>query len=479
MPTPGSTGPPPGLEAFIAEVADHLDSASVLTDPIDRESHATPWRGTPGRTPAVLRPSNTPAVADIVRRAAAHGVRLIPQGANTGLVEGSVPDKYNTMAVLSTDRLNDRLKIDAADRTVVVGAGVRLSTLNEALAPHGLTLPIDLGADPSIGGMVSTNTGGAAMFHHGDVRHHLLGLEVVLAEPPGEVLNDLHPLRKDNTSPKVSDWFVGAAGRFGVVTAAALEVKALDRDRATAFLVPADDTAAVTITARLERALGHRMRAVEAIGAEALELTAGEDGVRNPFGGASPPPLTLLVEVATTDPPTRSPSMEDALTTALAEMDPRLLLDARVVPPADAWALRHRISESLARTGTVLGFDLSVRRSRLPELRSALDEQIRPHLPDGAVLVEFGHWGDGGLHANVVFPHDVFGGRPLHAETVAGLRRRIWAVAAGLDGSWASEHGWGPANDAALANHGDPVRLDLLDRMKTMLDPNGILGRPR
>ena len=291
LPGPEHRASPPGLPDFIAEVRDALDASGVLTDPVDREAYATPWRGTPGRTPVVVRPATTAAVAEVVQLASRHRVRLIPQGANSGLVEASVPDRYGHMVVLSLERLRSRLEVDVDDRTVIADAGVRLSTLNEALAPHGLSLPIDLGSDPSLGGMVSTNTGGARMIHHGDLRRHLLGLEVVLAEPPGAVLDDLGALRKNNTSPKVSDWFIGAAGRFGIVTAVALEVAAIDRDRATAFLVPADDRAAVTITAALERALGHRLRAVEAMDAQALGLAAGEPGVHNPFGEDAPPPL--------------------------------------------------------------------------------------------------------------------------------------------------------------------------------------------
>lgn len=482
MPRRGEVDPPPELDAFIAALLDRLDAASVLTDPIALEAYATPWRGTVGRTPVVARPADTAAVAEVVRLAARHRVRLIPQGANTGLVEGSVPDRFGTMAVLSLERLNDRLEIDVADRTAVVGAGVLLSSLNEAVAPDRLTLPIDLGSDPSVGGMVSTNTGGARMVHHGDMRRRVLGLEVVLADPPGAVLDDLRRLRKDNAGPGVSDWFIGAAGRFGVVTAVALELSPVDRDRATAYLVPADDRAAVDITTALERSLGHRLRAVEAIGAEALRVAADHEGVRSPFRGDNPPPLTLLVEVASSDanPAARGDrSSEEALTDALSNLDSGLLADAVVVPPAEAWTFRHQISEALARCGMVLGFDLSVRRSRLPELRVALDEHVRPALPDGAQLVEFGHWADGGLHANIVLPQKTFGGRPLHAQTLEGLRRRMWQVVADLDGSWAAEHGWGPANDEALATHGDPVRRELLNRMETMLDPHCILGRPR
>ncbi len=116
-----------------------------------------------------------------------------------------MPDRFGTMAVLSLERLNTRLEIDVADRTAVVGAGVLLSSLNEAVAPDRLTLPIDLGSDPSVGGMVSTNTGGARMVHHGDMRRRVLGLEVVLADPPGAVLDDLRRLRKDNAGPGMSD----------------------------------------------------------------------------------------------------------------------------------------------------------------------------------------------------------------------------------------------------------------------------------
>ncbi|MEZ5383389.1 MAG: FAD-binding oxidoreductase [Microthrixaceae bacterium] len=479
LPSTAHAGPPPGLGPFLKEVAEVLDAAGVLTDPAERERYATPWRGPTGRTPAVLRPRSTEDVAAIVRLAVAHGVRLIPQGANTGLVEASVPDPFGAMVVLSLGRLNRRLDIDPADRTVVASAGVLLSTLNEALACHGLTMPIDVGSDPSVGGMVSTNTGGARMAHHGDVRRRVLGLEVVLAEPPGEVLDGLAALRKDNTSPRVSDWFIGAGGRFGVVTAAALEVVPMDHHAVTAFVVPTDDQAAVDLTVALEQRLGGRLRAVEALGSEALALAVAQDGVRSPFAGNDAgsdtewPHLTLLIESATAD-ATEASDLEVALVDALAALPTGLVTTAVIVPAADAWALRHGLSASLARAGTVVGFDLSVRRSRLPALRQALDQQIRPSLPPDAILVEFGHWGDGSLHANVVFGD----GRP-HAQTEAGLRRRMWELVTNLGGSWASEHGWGPANDQALAEHGDPARTNLLARMKAMLDPYDVLGRPR
>jgi FAD/FMN-containing dehydrogenase len=98
------------------------------------------------------------------------------------------------MVVLSLERLRGDIVIDPVDRTAVVPAGTPLSVLNDALAAHGLMFPIDLGADPSLGGMVATNTGGSRMVRYGDVRHHVLGVEAVLADDDASVLDALSPL---------------------------------------------------------------------------------------------------------------------------------------------------------------------------------------------------------------------------------------------------------------------------------------------
>ena len=75
------------------------------------------------------------------------------------------------------------------NRSVRVGAGVRLSELNAKLEQHGLFFPIDLGADPMVGGMISTNTGGSRFMRYGDVRANTLGLKVVLGIRNAPCLN--------------------------------------------------------------------------------------------------------------------------------------------------------------------------------------------------------------------------------------------------------------------------------------------------
>ena len=147
-------------------------------------------------------------------------VRLLAQGANTGLVGASTPHASGEMLVLSLERLTRPLEIDAVGRTVVAGGGVLMSQLDAALEPHGLMFPIDLGADPTVGGMVVTNTGGTRLLRYGDVRQNLLGIEVVLAD--GSVLDLMTALRKNNTGLDAKQLFVGTSGVFGIVTRALL-----------------------------------------------------------------------------------------------------------------------------------------------------------------------------------------------------------------------------------------------------------------
>src|SRR5690606_6409459 len=111
------------------------------------------------------------------------------------------------------------------------------------LARHGLAYPIDLGADPSIGGMVASNTGGARFIRYGDVRRSVLGLKVVLADEAGTLLDLGGALRKNNVGLDLKQLFIGTGGAYGVITHIDLEVQRLPRQSATSLVVPRDRAA--------------------------------------------------------------------------------------------------------------------------------------------------------------------------------------------------------------------------------------------
>ena len=440
-------------------LAASLPPGAVLGPDEDLSAYETPWRGEAGRAAFVVRPGDLEQLRETVRWLVRARQPVVVQGANTGLVGASVPGQGGAVAVLSTERLTALLDVHVADRAVTAGAGVRLSTLDERLAAHGLELPVDLGADPSVGGIVATNAGGARVLRHGDVRHRLLGLEAVLLDDDAKVVGDLRPLRKKNDTIRVADLLVGSAGLLAVVSAATFAVEARERDRATAYLLTSG--ALVEACRRLEEDLGARVGALELVSGAALDAAVRRlPDLPDPFPGRSVD-VALLVEVT-------GPGAQDALVDALDRLG-SLVSDAAVLPPERAWALRHGLSEALAREGTVLGLDVSVPRDAIEPVRREVGLVVEDLVP-GARLADFGHVGDGGLHLNVILP------ATASKSDASTLRRAVYDLVTRAGGSFSAEHGLGPVNVAWWLEHEPAPARSALAAVKRALDPYGLLG---
>ena len=170
-------------------------------------------------------------VADLLAFADKHNVTIVPQGGNTGLVGGGVPDKSGTMIILSLRRMNNIRSLSVDNRSMVVEAGCILQDIHTAAEENGLYFPLNLAAKGScsIGGNLSTNAGGINVLRYGTTRDLCLGLEVVLLG--GKVMNLLTPLRKDNTGYDLKQLFIGAEGTLGIITAASLKLSPLPKAR--------------------------------------------------------------------------------------------------------------------------------------------------------------------------------------------------------------------------------------------------------
>ena len=457
----GSVRPPRPADQLAAELG---PQGVLLAERDDTSGYATPARGVPGRPVDVVRPASTEEVRTVVRWATQHGIRLLPQGANSGLVGASTPPPdAEGVVVLTTERLREGVRIDPADRTAVVPAGLRLSELNELAATHGLWFPIDLGADPSVGGMVATNTGGARMLRHGDVRRRTLGVEAVLADEGVSVLDTLRTYRKDNRGVDLTDMIVGSSGALGIVTRAALDLAVLPAETACAWIPLRDPADAVTLLVDLEARLDPLLAAFEVVSAAAL-AAAGAVGHPLDLGDA---PWSVLVEVA--GPVGCGDRLVD---TALSS--PVDTSGAVVLPQDRAWAPRHAITSGLARSGTVVGHDVAVPRAALPALVTEVTDTVRDTWPE-ATFADFGHWGDGGVHLNVVFPP----GRTVDDAVVDEVHDAVFSIAVDRHGgTFSAEHGIGPANRSWWLRCTPAVDVALRTALRDACDPLRILGHP-
>ena len=469
----------PDRAQVVGELSALLGADAVVTEPHELPRYEQGWRYGRGAALAVVRPSGTEDVSRVLAFAAARGIRVVPQGANTGLVGGSTPDASGRMLVLSLERLSKQLEIDPVDRTVLAGGGVLLSQLDAALAEHGLMFPIDLGADPTVGGMVVTNTGGTRVLRYGDVRRNLLGVEVVLAD--GTVLDLMTALRKNNTGFDAKQLFVGTSGVFGVVTRAVLRLIPRPAQRATALVGAASGDTVLRLLGHLEGRLDDVLTAFEVMSADALApVFRYQPRLRSPFTGGLPP-YTVLVELATTL-PAETLALDALLEATLGALfekdeDAEGLTDVFPGKPADLWDIRHHVSESLRHEGEVVAFDISVPRASLAAFVAEARALVAKEYPFIRAC-DYGHWGDGGVHLNLIWKKEDTP-RPT-AELKAELQPLLYDLAVGrFRGSFSAEHGVGPHNQAFYDRYTPELVREVCGLLKARLVPKRLLGTTR
>lgn len=424
----------------------------------------------------VVRPATTEEVSLVVQVCVAHRVQVIVQGGNTGLVGASTPDSSGLQIVLSLGRLRKECSVDVANRSVSVDAGVSLQELNEKLEPHGMWFPVDLGANPMIGGMIAANTGGTRLIRYGDVRHNLLAIEVVLFHPPGEIVRLGSALRKDNTGYDLKQLFVGTSGVGGVITRATLEIHPRPKQSATALVVPVSDEAVSGLLASLEAELGDFFSAFEGISANAMRAAIDHiPHLRNPFSPEPIPDLAILIELESSASPSYTGlDLQETLNRFLQDKFESLISNAVIGNGKELWHLRHGISEGARSIGKPIAFDVSVPRSRIMAFRKAASEYVQANFPH-LLVVDFGHIADGGVHFNVIWPHAA----PLAYDSVSvqKLRDEIYAMVVDrFDGSFSAEHGVGPHNLAYYRKYTGVRTQSIANGIKQMLDPLALCG---
>ena len=133
--------PVTNFAAVLADLRAVVGDGQVLLEG-DLSAYLRDWRKRwHGKALAVVRPGSTAEVAAVMQACARHGIAVVPQGGNTSLVGGSVPDSSGTQVLLNLGRLNRVRAIDAANLTMTVEAGCVLQTAQEAAEAVGLLLP--------------------------------------------------------------------------------------------------------------------------------------------------------------------------------------------------------------------------------------------------------------------------------------------------------------------------------------------------
>ncbi len=442
----------------------------------DMAPFLTDWRRKwTGHARAVVQPDTATDVAAVMAWCHAQRVPVVPQGGNTGLSGGATPTGAGDAVVVSLARLNRVRRIDAANNTIEVEAGVTLQQVQDAAREAGRLFPLSLAAQGTctIGGNLATNAGGVQVLRYGNARELCLGLEV--ATPQGELWNGLRGLRKDNTGYDLRDLYIGSEGTLGVITAATLKLFPLPAAQVAAFIAVPSPEAAVELLALAQSHLGACLTAFELMSDLCIRLVEKHvDAARLPLGERSPW-YVLLESSDSRSQEDASSAVEALLEQALArEMATDAALASNLSQFRALWALREDISESQGAEGKTIKHDIALPISGIASFVTEGAAVIANEFP-GVRLVVFGHLGDGNLHYNISPPEGSKGDDAFLALE-APINQRIHDLVARDGGSISAEHGLGVLRRDEASRYRGSVEDRLMRAVKAALDPLGLMN---
>ena len=450
----------------------------LLTDPLDMAPFLSDWRKRwRGRAIAVAQPDHTADVAAVVRWCAEHGVRVVPQGGNTGLVGGGIPDDTGNSLVISLSRMNRVRAIDKINNTMTVEAGCILVSAQQAARDAQRLFPLSLAAEGSctIGGNLSTNAGGVQVLRYGNTRELCLGLEVVTAS--GEIWNGLRGLRKDNTGYDLKDLFIGAEGTLGIITAATMKVYPLPAAQMTAFAAVRDPHCALRLLELAQQQLGPALTAFEMMSDFCIRL------VERHFPNCKLPldarhDYYVLLESSDAESEQHATErfnhlMELALEQGIID---DAVIATSITQSKALWALRENISEAQSHQGKNIKHDISVPISAIGDFIIQTNQDVEKAFP-GIQMVVFGHLGDGNLHYNVS-PADG-ADQDAFMAVEPGVNHVVYEAVMRNNGSISAEHGLGQLKVDENRRYKSPVEMALMASIKQALDPRGLMNPGR
>jgi len=424
-------------------------------------AHDEALTATPSVPLAVVRPGCTAEVSAVLRIADELHVPVTARGSGTGLSGAAISPEDGIL--VSFERMNAIIEIDLDNHVAVVQPGVTLEELNVAAADHGLVYPVFPGeVTASLGGNVATNAGGMRAIKYGVTRHHVLGLEAVLAS--GEVIRTGGKFVKTSTGYDLTQLIVGSEGTLALVTEATLK---LQPRLAHASTVLAPFTTLEEVTAAVPRIVAQGigpliLEYVDMISMAAITANVGLDlGIPESVREAALAYLVIVLEN----------SHEDRLDEDVASLGELLVelgaMEVYVLPAHAATQLisaREKAFFVAKAAGADDIVDLVVPRAAIPSYMAAVAEVAERH---GALITGCGHVGDGNVHLSVFQPDP---------ERRTEVLRAVFRAGMDLGGAISGEHGIGTEKKKYFLELEDPVKVELMRAVKRAFDPHGILG---
>ena len=446
----------------VSRLSEILGPEAIFTDPGDCLPYGYDNSRLQATPQAVLFATRHEQICHILQLCHEQGIPLVTRGKGTGTTGASVPQRGGV--VLSLERMNRIITIDADNRLAVVEPGVTNKELQTALAAEGFFWPPDptSAAVCTIGGNLAYNSAGPRAVKYGTPRENTLGLRAVTGT--GETIRTGVKTTKGVVGYDLTRLLIGSEGTLGVITEATLKLTPLPQSKRTLQASYRNiHTAAKAVSAIMRQPV--TPCALEFMDGAALNMVRNFSDLHlSQEVGA-----LLMIEV---DGSEHGIELEAAAVAEAARVEGLLEIhtasDAEEV--ARLWKTRKALSPALRNIAPKkINEDVVVPVSRIPELIDGLERLAAKH---AITIVNFGHAGNGNIHVNLLLDPD----DPGQLAAGEACLAEVFELVLGLDGTLSGEHGIGVVKRTFVPQEIDPVSLRLMQEVKAQFDPRNILN---
>ncbi len=410
----------------------------------------------------VAFPKDAREISRILQLANRERFPVVPRGAGTGMSGGALAVQGGL--VVAMDRFDRILLIDEDNLIAKVEPGVITGHLQEEVEKRGLFYPPDPASlDVStIGGNVAECAGGLRAVKYGVTRDYVLGLKVVL--PTGEILTTGVQTAKGVVGYDLTRLMVGSEGTLAIITEITLRLIPKPAMKKTMLVVFPDILSAARCVSMI---IKQKIvpTTIEFMDSLSVECVRDQLNLDLPKGDVTLLLIELDGDQVLID---RDVRKIEALCQKMGAVEFRLARDKGEAE--DLWKARRNLSPSLPQLRPhKINQDVVVPRSCLADFVTRLSDIGRKHdLP----IPSFGHAGDGNIHVNIMFNRD-----DKHEAVKADKAlKEILKLVIELKGTISGEHGVGISKKPYIGMEIPQIGLELMSRIKSAFDPNGILN---
>ncbi len=448
--------------AFVEKLSKAFPANQFYTDPADcwvygydnSRRHALPQ--------AVIFALSHEDIVTAVTLCYEFGIPLTARGRASGTTGAAIPLQGGV--VLSLERMQKIIKVDPANRLMVVEPGVLNAEVQKAARDAGFFWPPDptSAAYCCIGGNLACNAAGPRSLKYGTTRENVLGLTAVIGT--GETIECGVYTTKGVVGYDLTRLLIGSEGTLGIVSKAVLKLTPLPHSKRTmrAFFKNAE-SAALAITQVMTQPI--TPCGCEFIDGNAIAMIRAHAKAELPENAGS----MLMIEV--------DGSSED-LSSDVKLMEQAChnegLISWSVATTAQEseklWAIRKSLSQALRSLSPhKINEDVVVPLSNIPALLNYTQELARTYQ---ITIVNFGHAGNGNIHVNLLIdPFD-----PIMGPKAKECLNKLFDKVVALQGSLSGEHGVGIEKRDYVNKELSPASIALMKQIKAQFDPKNILN---